>query len=141
MPAGGLTDAPPPPSGWIAEALSAVRQLAGEAAELRQAGEGPLTEALAQFLTAQYVMAARAAVQHAGGGPLDLPALRALCADVVALRRGDQAAARLQLDRERFEEAVREHRAAAEAARKEESRPLGITPETMRKIEEELQLI
>lgn len=141
MTTGGSTDPPPPPGGWIAEALSAVRQLAGDAAELRRAREGPLTHALAQFLAAQYVMAAKAAVQQAGGGPLDLAALRALCADVVALRRGDQAAARLQLDRERFEEAVREQRAAAEAARKEASRPRGITEETMRKIEEELRLV
>ena len=141
MPANGYTDTPHEPDGRFAEALAAARELAADVAALKQATEEPLTDALAQFLASQYVLATRAAVRQASGGSLDLNTLRPLCLDVVALRRGDQAADRLRLDRERFEEEVRERRAADEAAKREANRPKGIRPETLRKIEEELKLL
>ena len=47
------------------------RQLSADVAELKPAGEGALTDTLAQFLSAQYVVAAKAAVRQARGKPLE----------------------------------------------------------------------
>lgn len=91
-----------------AEAREQASQLHAEVAELKQAGEAPLTDALAQFLAAQYVLATRTALRQASGEPLPLPTLRVLCADVVSLRRGDHQVERLRLERERLALAERE---------------------------------
>jgi hypothetical protein len=90
---------------WLAQqsALDQVRQLSAEVAELEQAGEGALTNKLAQFLGAQYVVAAKAAVRQAAGAAVDLKTLQVLCGDLVALRRGDQNAGWLRLEREKLE--------------------------------------
>jgi hypothetical protein len=92
---------------WLAQqaALEQVRQLSADVAELKQAGEGALTDTLAQFLSAQYVVAAKAAVRQAAGAAVDLKTLQVLCNDVAALRRGDQNAEWLRLEREKFAEA------------------------------------
>jgi len=92
---------------WLAQqaALEQVRQLSADVAELKQAGDGALTDTLAQFLSAQYVVAAKAAVRQAAGAAVDLKTLQALCNDAVALRRGDQNAGWLALEREKFAEA------------------------------------
>jgi hypothetical protein len=88
---------------WLAQqqALEQARQLAAEVADLKQAGNEHLTEMLAQFLAAQYVLATKAAVRQANGGPVDLKTLQALCADLAALRRGDHSAERLSIERQR----------------------------------------
>ena len=90
---------------WLAHqsVLAAVRELAAEVRELVQAGEGALTEMLSQFLTGQYAMAVRAAVQQAACGVMDLKVLKPLCSDLMALRRGDQNAESLRLQRERLD--------------------------------------
>lgn len=137
----GSNDAPHTPNGWFAEALSAVRDLAAEARELREASEEPLTDALAQLLTAEYVLATKADIRQAGGGLLDAGTLRMLCRDVTALRRGDQAAERLRLDRERFEEELRKRRKEEEKAGRQARRPRGLRKGTIRKIERELRLL
>jgi len=95
---------------WLAHqsVLEAVRELAAEVRELVQAGEGALTEMLSQFLTGQYAMAMRAAVQQAAGGALDLKTLQPLCRDLVALRRGDHNAESLRLQREKRAEAKKD---------------------------------
>lgn len=85
-----------------AEAREQASQLHAEVAELKQAGEEPLSDALAQFLAAQYVLATRAAIRQAAGEPLPLSTLRVLCADVVSLRRGDHQVERLRLERDRL---------------------------------------
>jgi hypothetical protein len=85
------------------ETLEQVRQLAADVAALEQAGAGPLADNLARWLAAQYVVAIRASARDAGDAGLDLKALRAVCGDVVALRRGDHCAARPRLERERLE--------------------------------------
>jgi hypothetical protein len=58
---------------------------------------------LSQFLTGQYAMAVRAAVQQAACGVVDLKVLKPLCSDLMALRRGDQNAESLRLQRERLD--------------------------------------
>lgn len=141
MPTAGSNDAPREPNEWFAEALSAARELAVEVNELRQASEEPLTDALAQLLTAEYVLATKAAIRQAEGGLLDLNTLRTLCRDVAALRRGDQAAARLRLDRERFDEELRERRKEEEKAVRQACRRRGLRKGTIRKIEQELRLL
>ena len=90
---------------WLAQqaALEQGRQLATEVAELQQASKGPLTDLLAGWLAAHYAVAARASVRQAAGAAVDLKTLRALCADVITLRRGDHHAERLQLERERLD--------------------------------------
>jgi len=91
---------------WLAQqaALEQVRQLSADVAELAQAGEGALTDTLAQSLSAQYVVAAKAAVRQAAGAAVDLKTLQVLCNDLAALRRGVQNAEWLRLDREKFSE-------------------------------------
>ena len=89
---------------WLGQqaALEQVRQLSAEAAELAQAGEGALTDTLAQFLAAQYVLATKAVVRQAAGAAVEVKTLQALCNDVVALRRGDHNAGWLRLEREKL---------------------------------------
>jgi len=60
----------------------------------------PLTEKLAPWLVARYFVAARALLTE--NGEVDWKLLRELCNDVVALRRGDQNAEWLRLERERL---------------------------------------
>jgi hypothetical protein len=92
---------------WLSQqaVLEQVRQMSADVAELEQAGEGALTNKLAQFLSAQYVVAAKDAVQKAAGGAVDLKTLQMLCGDLVALRRGDQNAEWLRIEREKLDEA------------------------------------
>ena len=109
---------------WLVQqaALEQVHQLSDDVAELTQAGEGPLTNTLAQFLSAQYVVAAKAAVRQAAGGAVDLKTLQPLCSDLVALRRGDQNAEWLRIEREKLDEARRNDQQKALTLCLEESR-------------------
>jgi hypothetical protein len=80
-----------------------IRALSAEVAGLKEAGGESLTDTLAHWLAAHYVVAARAAEREAGGSEIELQTLRGLSADVVALRRGDHYAERLRIERERLE--------------------------------------
>jgi hypothetical protein len=80
-----------------------LREFAAEVAELKDAAAESPTEALARWLAAHYVVAARRIAHEAGGEGIDLQTLRELSAEVVALRKGDHSAARLVIDRERVE--------------------------------------
>lgn len=90
---------------WLAhqEALERVRNLAMDAGELTGAG-GALGDHLAIVLAARY-----ASVLSKWDGTPDravlqnVRALRALCADIVELRRGDHSAVRLKIEEERLE--------------------------------------
>jgi len=85
---------------WLLQqaALSETSRFMSESRQLAQAGEGTVTDNLALFVAAHYALAT---VQF--GDEADPAArwkkLRALCRDVVALRRGDQLAQRLNLQR------------------------------------------
>jgi hypothetical protein len=83
--------------------LQHVRQLDAEVAELKKESPGPLTESLAHWLAAQFVVTAQAAAVKTEAGCLELKTLCALNANVVALRHGDHCAERLKLERERLE--------------------------------------
>ena len=90
---------------WLArqDALAQVRELAADAGELARATAGALAEHLATVLTARYA----AALADWQGEATDefrrkLRSLRALCQDLVELRRGDHSAARLKIEQERL---------------------------------------
>jgi len=85
---------------WLLEqsALNLARQLAQDTAGLQ--ARFPFADLLAHRLTARYALAACAL--PAQDSPGQWRRLRELCADVVQLRRGDHAAERLRLDRERL---------------------------------------
>ncbi len=88
------------------ETLDQARELAAEAHEIAAATEGRLTDHLATVLAARYA----AALAGWNGAVTEefrrtLRVLRGLCQDIVELRRGDHSGARLQLERERREQA------------------------------------
>ena len=74
---------------------------------LRSLGEGgstlnqPLTDQAAAWVTVRYLLAVRKLIENQTGGAPDLKVLREFSRDLVALRRGDQSAARLKLKQER----------------------------------------
>lgn len=80
-----------------------LRELSAGVEALKEAGLDSLTDSLAHWLSAHYAAAARQAVEETSGAGLPLKTLRALTADVVALRRGDHSATRLLLEREWIE--------------------------------------
>jgi hypothetical protein len=135
-----------------ADALKALRELVAEAGELQSAAGGSVTDAVAGWLAPQYLLAARAKLAAAdGGGRFEV--LRLFVQDWNLLRRGDHASARLQLDRDQFaaQQANRQSQKEAEfrewikkpEVRQEffPERTGGISQETMRKIERELNLM
>jgi len=87
------------------ETLADARELAADAAELECATVGRLTDHLATLLAARYA----SLISRWDGQPTDelrqtLKVLRGLSQDIVALRRGDHSAARLQLEQDWLEE-------------------------------------
>lgn len=96
------------------ETLAGARELASDAEELAGAVEGSLADHLAMVLSARY-----AALVSGWNGEMDdafrrqTRALRALCQDIVELRRGDHCAERLRLDLDRFAEANKDAQAQA----------------------------
>jgi hypothetical protein len=101
---------------WLArqETLACARELAGDAEELADAVDGSLTEHLAVVLSARY-----AALVAGWDGEMNdefrrkTRALRALCQDIVELRRGDHCAERLRLDLDRFAETTKDDQTRA----------------------------
>ena len=83
------------------------RMMSADAGELEQAG-GPLTDKMAVWLAARYVVAARKLASCEPEGEPDWKRLRELCDDLVALRRGDHCAEQLRLERERLAKANEE---------------------------------
>jgi hypothetical protein len=79
------------------------RQLAADTGELQLAGGQPLTDQMAGWVTAHYLMAIRKLVEKNVPGELDLKVLREFLRDVVSVRRGDHSAARLKMEQERLE--------------------------------------
>jgi hypothetical protein len=136
----------------LAETKSLLVGMAKEAAELKQALGGSITDALADWLAPQYLLAAReklAGTSDAGRWEM----LRGIVQDWTVLRRGDHSAARLQLDREEFDFQRGNSQAQKEKEfrdwlkrpeiRKElfpDSKP-GLSPEALKTLEEALHLL
>ena len=85
----------------LAEAKAALRAMAAEAADLKEAVGGSITEAVADWLAPQYALAARERLAAAKGAER-LEILRAFVEDWALLRRGNHYAERLQLEREQL---------------------------------------
>lgn len=102
--AGTKTTGRPPGHGHDGDAqrelLRNVLQLNLEVAELTLAGGGVLTEVVAQWLAAQYSLAARQRLETLAGEER-LAFLREFVRDWEVLRRGDQTTERLRIERER----------------------------------------
>ncbi len=77
-------------------------QIASEAAELKAAVGGGLTDVVADWLAPQYAVAAREQLANAVDAEARWKVLRMVSGDLSALRRGDHCAERLRLERERL---------------------------------------
>ena len=136
----------------LAETKKLLVGMAKEAADLRQAMGGSITDAVAAWLASQYFSAAHEKLAGTEGARR-WEILRAFVQDWAALRRGDHSAARLQLDREELDW----QRANSQSQKEKEFREWlqrpeirqeilpdttrGLRPETLRKIEAELGLL
>ncbi len=119
------------PSGpALAETKSLLAGMAAEAADLRQAVGGSVTDTVAGWLAAQYASAAQQKLAGADGARRwDI--LHAFVQDWSLLRRGDHSAARLQLDREQFDWL----RASGQAAKEKEFHEWLMRPEIRKKLD------
>jgi len=128
------------------EALEAVCRFGGDAAELSQAAGGQLADQLAVCLTARIAVALQRPPADGADPAEQLRLLRELCADLVALRKGDHNAQWLRIEREKLDLDLKKYDEEA-AARKREADSLknpkkgGLTPETLAFIEKELKLL
>ena len=137
----------------LEELKQALRQMASEAAELKAAAGGAITDMAADWLVSQYLPALRAQLASLPDGPERMKMLRLSANDLVAFQRGNHSAARLVLDRDRlaFERARIKRNQNAEfwkwTKKPEIRRKLyppgrgGISKTTMRKIEREFNLM
>jgi len=82
------------------ESLEAAERMGGKAAERQAEGGPPVTQTMAQWTATRYALAARRVAKVEGQEGWRL--LREMCGDIVALRRGDLYAQRLDLERERL---------------------------------------
>lgn len=73
------------------------RQCLAMAREMNATPAPPVTDHLAGWATAHYLYAINKLIQTKAGGPLEFETLRTFLHDVVAVRRGDHSAIRLQL--------------------------------------------
>ncbi|MCX6906907.1 MAG: hypothetical protein NTY01_02565 [Verrucomicrobia bacterium] len=98
---------------WLTqqEILASVNQTLDDAAQIKDATPGSLTDAMARLLTARLSVVLADLKTHGTDGKINYESLHALVADLVELRRGDQNAERLQIEHERLE-LEREHQAA-----------------------------
>ena len=85
------------------EAMAEVQRVVAEAKELNQAADGALTDNLAIWTAGRYAIASRRLAADSKNGAVDWNLLRALCHDLVDLRRGDHSAESLRIERERLE--------------------------------------
>ena len=86
---------------WLLQqaALAQTAHFLSESRQLAQAGQGALTDHLATFVAARYALATRQMEDQVDEGQ-QWTLLRALCHDVVRLRRGDHLAESLRLQRQ-----------------------------------------
>ena len=129
-----------------------VRDLSARSREFDAAAGGPVADSLAGWLAGQYMSVSREELAGAQGARR-LEILRAFVRDWSFLRHGDHRVSRMQLEREKLEL----RRTCTDEAKEKEFRRWmerpdireeffpqvrgGITPETMKKIEEAARLL
>jgi hypothetical protein len=93
---------------WVLqqETLELLGRMADDGDELKQAVKEPLTDKLALWVAARYVVATKALSEADGEENWRL--LREFCNDLVALRKGDHSQERLKVERERLGQLERE---------------------------------
>lgn len=140
------------PDSNLAEAREILRAMVAEAEDLKQVAGGSVTDAVAAWLAPQYLLAAREKLSATGGAER-FEVLRTFVQDWAMLRRGDHAAARLQLDREQLDweransQSQKEQEFRAWIQRPEVRREFfpeltrGLSPETLEILERELSLL
>ena len=84
------------------QAMAEVRRVVAEAKELSASADGALTDHLAIWMAGRYAIATRQLAAENGNGAVDWNLLRAVCHDLVDLRRGDHSAESLRIERERL---------------------------------------
>jgi hypothetical protein len=140
------------PDSNLAATQQLLREMVAEAQALKAAAGGSVTDAVADWLAPQYLLAAREKLA-AKSGAERFEVLRTFLHDWALLRRGDHSAARLQLDREELDW----QRANSKSQKEQEFREWiqrpevreeflpkskgGISPETLEKIHRELNLL
>jgi hypothetical protein len=84
------------------EAIEAVRHMDVDSSELNKASKTPVIDLLSHRLAARYVVATQTLNRPDGEGEIDVKLLHGFCRDVVALRRSDHTAERLEIERGRL---------------------------------------
>jgi len=122
------------------ETLEAVAQFGADAAELTEAAGGNLADQVALCLTARIAVALRQPTAGEIDAAGQLRRLRQLCSDLVALRRGDQNAQRLRIEREKLDRQMKTFE-TEEAARQKQSAKANIDLKTYHASKETHDLI
>ncbi len=97
------------------EVLKAVRRFCADAAEINQATGGELADHLALCMTARIAVALQQPAAEGEDAAAQMQKLRDLCGDLVALRKGDQNAQWLRIEREKMELQLKKSGAEADA--------------------------
>ncbi len=84
------------------ETIEAVRNMDVDSSALVKASKTPVIDLLTRRLAARYVVATQTLNRPNGEGAIDVKLLHGFCRDVVTLRRSDQAAERLEIERGRL---------------------------------------
>jgi hypothetical protein len=107
-----------PPAANLRDTWAALAEIYVEVKATDALLRQPITETLSKFLAAQYAIVINAAVRNAGDAHLDPRTLAAFACDVAALRKGDQNAEWLRLERRRLTLDYRRLRLATQDAHK-----------------------
>jgi hypothetical protein len=110
--------------------------MAAEAAELKRALGGCVTDTVAGWLASQYCTAAHEKLAGSDGAPR-WEILRAFVQDWAALRHGDHTAERLRIERERLKLARREYQ---DIRRSDEAKALAVWLEDAKQFHEVIEL-
>ena len=86
----------------LQETRAIAQQIIAETGEMQPAGAPSLTDQMAGWVTARYLLAVRKQTEQLGPNGTDLKILHEFCHDLVALRRGDHNAARLKIAQARL---------------------------------------
>jgi hypothetical protein len=130
------------------EALEAIRRFRTDASELSDAAGGQLADQLALCLTARIAVALQRPPSDGDDPAEQLRRLRELCADLVALRKGDHNAQwlriereKLELDSKKYDEQAAARERELEAASTASSRDGAIPKEVFDRVAQELKFV
>jgi flagellar biosynthesis GTPase FlhF len=129
------------------EVMEALRRFGADAAEVSQATNGRLADNMAVYLAARLAVELHKPPSEQAAANGQLERLRQFCANIAALRRGDQGERWLQLEREKLELEQKKYQEQADARKKEGEEALkdplkkSPTKETLDFLAKELKLL